>query len=173
MATAIAYAVTGDAEAARDMAQDAFCEAYRSLRRLRSARKFAGWLAGIARRKSISWVRAKARHRVELAGGREELSAATAAGPGDDLELREARRRVRSAVQGLPPGYREAIVLRCLEERSHADICALLRISQAALDKRLSRAKDMLREVLGDLDPDEKQAGREHDERREEARTGR
>ena len=173
MATAIAYAVTGDAEAARDMAQDAFCDAYRSLRRLRSARKFAGWLAGIVRRKSISWVRARARQRLEFAGGREDLSAAAGPGPGEDVELTEARVRVRAAVRGLPPGYREAIVLRCLEGRSHADICALLRISQAALDKRLSRAKAMLREALGDLDPDENQAGRMHDERREEARTGR
>ena len=46
-----------------------------------------------------------------------------------------------------------------------------LGISQAALDKRLSRAKAMLREALEDLDPDEDQAGRVHDERREEART--
>ncbi|MHC5058684.1 MAG: RNA polymerase sigma factor [Planctomycetota bacterium] len=173
MATSISYAVTGDAEAARDMAQDAFCDAYRSLRRLRSAKKFAGWLAGIARRKSISWVRARARSRLELAGGREELSAAAGPGPGEDAERAEARRRVRGAIRGLPPGYREAIVLRCLEGRSHADICALLGISQAALDKRLTRAKGMLREVLGDLDPDESEAGRAHDERREEARTGR
>jgi DNA-directed RNA polymerase specialized sigma24 family protein len=76
-------------------------------------------------------------------------------------------------VRGLPPGYREAIVLRCLEGRSHADICVVLRISQAALDKRLSRAKAMLREALGDLDPGQNQAGRKHDERREKARSGR
>jgi RNA polymerase sigma-70 factor (ECF subfamily) len=170
MATAISYAVTGDTEAARDMAQDAFCDAYRSLRRLRLARKFAGWLAGIARRKSISWVRARARSRVEFAGGREELSAAAGPGPGEDAERAESRRRVRLAIRGLPPGYREAIVLRCLEDRSHAEICALLGISQAALDKRLTRAKAMLREALGDLDPDESQAGRAHDERRDERR---
>jgi len=173
MATAIAYAATGDAEAARDMAQDAFCDAYRSLRRLRSARKFAGWLAGIVRRKSISWVRSRARQRLELAGGREELSAAVGPSPGDDVEAAEARMRVRGAVQGLPPGYREAIVLRCLEGRGHAEICSLLGIGRAALEKRLSRAKAMLREALGDLDPDENRAGREHDEREEEARAGR
>jgi len=173
MATAIAYAATGDAEAARDMAQDAFCDAYRSLRRLRSARKFAGWLAGIVRRKSISWVRSRARQRLELTGGREEISAAVSPGPGDDVEAAEARRRVRGAVRGLPQGYREAIVLRCLEGRGHAEICSLLGIGRAALEKRLSRAKTMLREVLGDLDPDENRAGREHDEREEEARAGR
>ena len=160
MATAIAFATTGDAEAARDLVQDAFSEAYRSLRRLRSAKKFAGWLAGMTRRKAISWVRWRARSREELAGGREELSAAPAPPAGDDAERAETRRRVLAAVRGLPPGYREAVVLRCLEGRSHAEICAALRISQAALDKRLTRAKEMLREVLGDLAPETSGSGR-------------
>lgn len=154
MAVGVSYAVTGDAEAARDVTQEAFCEAYRSLRRLRSAKKFAGWLAGITRRKSISWVRARARSRLEFAGGREELAAAATASPGEDAERAELRRRVSAAVRGLPPGYREVIVLRCLEGLGHGEICRALGISPAALDKRLARAKAMLREVLGDLAAD-------------------
>ncbi len=154
MAAAVAFTVTGDVDAAGDLAQDAFCEAYRSLRRLRSAAKFPGWLAGIVRRKSISWVRARVRSKVEFAGGREELAVAAGMRPGEDAERAEVRRRVLSAVTGLPPGYREAVVLRCLEDRGHEEICRILRISPAALDKRLSRAKAMLREVLGDLAED-------------------
>jgi DNA-directed RNA polymerase specialized sigma24 family protein len=76
--------------------------------------------------------------------------------------------RVLGAVRGLPPGYREAIVLRCIEGRSHADICGVLGIGQAALDKRLSRAKAMLREVLGDLAPGGSGRERVQDERRHE-----
>jgi RNA polymerase sigma-70 factor (ECF subfamily) len=159
MATAIAFATTGDAEAAKDLVQDVFGEAYRSLRRLRSARKFAGWIAGIARRKAISWVRARARSKEEFGGG-EELWASSAAPAGEDAERSETKRRVLVAVRGLPPGYREAVVLRCLEGRSHAEICAALRISQAALDKRLTRAKEMLREVLVDLAPRTRSSGR-------------
>ncbi len=154
MAAGVAYAVTGDREAARDMAQEAFCEAYRSLRRLRSAKKFAGWVAGIARRKSISWVRARARSRLEFAGGKEELAAAAGNSPGEDAERAELRRRVAQAVRGLPPAYREVIVLRNLEGLGHGEICTALGISPAALDKRLTRARDMLREVLGDLAPE-------------------
>jgi RNA polymerase sigma-70 factor (ECF subfamily) len=151
MVAAIAYAVTGDAEAARDLAQEVFAEAFLALRRLRSARKFAGWLAGIARRKSVSWVRARARSRIELSGSYDALAASGGTGPGEDAEREETRLRVMSAVLGLPAGYREVIILRCLEGREHAEICEALGISQAALDKRLSRAKTMLRESLGDL----------------------
>ncbi len=151
MAAAVAFTVTGNVEAAGDLAQDAFCEAYLSLRRLRAAAKFPGWLAGIVRQKSISWVRKRARSKVEFAGGREDLAVAAGMRPGEDVERAELRRRVLDAVTGLPPGYREAVVLRCLEDRGHQEICKILRISPAALDKRLSRAKAMLREVLGDL----------------------
>jgi len=152
MAAGIAYSVTGDAEAARDVAQDAFCEAYLSLRRLRSAASFAGWVAGIARRKAVSWVRAKARSHLESAGGREALAVDAAAGaPEGDAERRETRRRVLAAVRGLPRGYREVVMLRCMEGCSHEEIRKALKISAAAVDKRLTRAKAMLREELSDL----------------------
>jgi RNA polymerase sigma factor (sigma-70 family) len=151
MAAAVAYAVTGDVEASRDVVQEAFSDAYRSLRRLRSARKFAGWLAAITRRKAISWVRTQARSKVQSAGGHEELAAAAGDAPSEDARRSEVRGRVLSAVRGLPPGYREVVVLRCLEDRGHKEICEILGLSPAAVDKRLTRAKAMLREVLGDL----------------------
>ena len=150
MVAAIAYTVTGDVEASRDLAQDAFCDAYRSLRRLRAARKFAGWLAAIVRRKSISWVRWRARNRTQAAGLHEDLAAAALV-PSEDARKAEVRRRVLAAVRGLPPGYREVVVLRCLEDRGHKEICTMLELTPAAVDKRLTRAKGMLREVLGDL----------------------
>lgn len=152
MASALAYAVTGDAEASRDIAQDAFHEAYRSLRRLRSAAKFAPWLAGMVRRKAISWVRRRGRSRVEAAGAGGELSAeAGADSPSEQAEKEETRGRVLRAVRGLPRGYREVLVMRCLEERSYSDIGRVLGLSLAAVDKRLTRAKAMLREALRDL----------------------
>jgi RNA polymerase sigma-70 factor (ECF subfamily) len=151
MAAAVAYSVTGDVEASRDLVQEAFADCYRSLRRLRSAGKFAGWLAAIVRRKSISWVRWRARSRVQPAGGHEELVAAAGHAPEDDARKGEVRQRVLAAVRGLPPGYREVIVLRCIEDRGHKEICEILGLSAAAVDKRLTRAKAMLREVLGDL----------------------
>ena len=151
MAAAVAYAVTGDVEASRDVVQEAFSDSYRSLRRLRSAAKFAGWLAAIVRRKAVSWVRGRARSRIQSAGGHEELAVAAGCAPPEDARKAEVRDRVLAAVRGLPPGYREVVVLRCLEDRTHKEICGILGLSAAAVDKRLTRAKSMLREVLCDL----------------------
>ena len=148
---AVCYGVTGDAEISRDLAQEVFTEAFLSLRRLRSPGKFAPWLARVARLKSVSWVRHRVRHREERTGARPEMLAAPRLSPRQDAERREAHERVLAAVRGLPPAYREVVVLRCLDEESPRQICRLLGISLAAMDKRLSRAKAMLREVLADL----------------------
>lgn len=148
---AICYGVTGDVEASRDLVQEVFTEAFLGLRRLRSPGKFAPWLARVARLKSVSWVRHRVRHREESARGRAEFLAARRGSPGQDAERHEVRERVLAAVRGLPSAYREVIILRCLEEEAPKEICRMLGISLAAMDKRLSRAKSMLREVLGGL----------------------
>lgn len=148
---AICYSVTGDAEVSRDVAQEVFTEAFLSLRRLRSPAKVAAWLGRVARLKAVSWVRRRVRHREERSALEAETLAARGAQPGEDVSRQETRRRVLAAVRGLPRDYREVIVLRCLEEEAPGEICRVLGISLAAMDKRLSRAKSMLREVLGDL----------------------
>lgn len=148
---AICYGVTGDAESSRDLAQEVFTEAFVSLRRLRSPGKFGPWLARVARLKAVSWIRHRVRHREERAHSSAEFLAARRGTPGEDAEHREVCERVLAAVRGLPPAYREVIILRCLEEESPKTICRMLGISLAAMDKRLSRAKSMLREALGGL----------------------
>ncbi len=148
---AICYGVTGDAESSRDLVQEVFTEAFLSLRRLRSPGKFGAWLARVARLKAVSWIRHRVRHREERAHSSAEFLAARRGSPGEDAEHREVCRRVLAAVRGLPPAYREVIILRCLEEEAPKAICRMLGISLAAMDKRLSRAKSMLREALGGL----------------------
>ena len=48
----------------------------------------------------------------------------------------------------LPEIYREVLALKYVDGRSHEDIAKVLQISLAAVDKRLMRGKEMLRESL-------------------------
>ena len=59
--------------------------------------------------------------------------------------------RVRHAVRRLPAKYREAVVLRYLQELSSDEITQILGISRAALNTRLSRARERLRGELAEL----------------------
>ena len=167
---AVCFSVTGETEISRDLVQEVFTEAFLSLRRLRSPGKLAPWLARVARLKAVSWVRHRVRHREERARGGTEFLAAERASPGDDVEREELRRRVLAAVRGLPPAYREVIVLRCFEEEAPREVCRMLGISLSAMDKRLSRATNMLREALGSLVEGPREGG---ERREEETKAGR
>ena len=58
--------------------------------------------------------------------------------------------QIHGAVSRLPGIYREAIVLRYFEELSVVDSALALGISKSAFLQRLSRAREMLRGLLGD-----------------------
>ena len=68
-----------------------------------------------------------------------------------DYELFE---RVRNAVEILPVKYREAVVLRYLQELTTEETCSVLRISNSALQTRLSRARRLLKDRLAGLTKD-------------------
>ncbi len=59
--------------------------------------------------------------------------------------------RIRRAIQALPAKYREAVVLRYLQELPAEQISRILGISKNALQVRLNRARARLRDDLGEL----------------------
>ena len=74
---------------------------------------------------------------------------ARGAEPGEEADSAERQRAVRAAVEGLPPELREAIVLCEWEEMSVADAAAVLNTTKKAVESRLYRARQRLREQLG------------------------
>jgi len=150
----------GDAEAARDIAQDALSEACRAIGDLRNPEKFGAWAIGIAQRKCIYWIRGQQRSRALLeAAGLEALRAERARlSTGDlarvqELEREEARQAVRRAIMDIPEKYRAVIVLKHFDNRSYEEIASILSLSEAAVDKRLTRARMMLRKLLRGFKP--------------------
>ena len=63
----------------------------------------------------------------------------------------ETFERVRHAVAALPAKYREAVVLRYLQELPTEEISRILGISKNALQVRLSRARERLKQDLAEL----------------------
>ncbi len=145
----------GDAEAARDIAQDAIGEAFRALRDLREPAKFGAWVRGIAQRKCTYWVRGEIRQRaaLEIAGaaalGRERTHREDRAGR--EIEREETRQAIRRTIMELPERYRAVVVLKHFDNRSYEEIASILGLSVAAVDKRLTRARMMLRKSLGEF----------------------
>ena len=142
--TAVAYSSVADREEARDIVQETFCDAFAQLHSLRDPARFGAWVIGIARNKSIYWLRQKKRERSVRAP-----RPSRPVGPDESLVIAEDCARVIEALMSLPEKYRQTLVLRLIEERTHDEIASLLSISLSAVDKRLTRAKEMLRRKLG------------------------
>jgi RNA polymerase sigma-70 factor, ECF subfamily len=133
-----AYLVTHDAQAAEDIAQEAFLAAIRALDRFDRRRPFGPWLHRIVVNRAIDWTRARRlRAEVELT---ESLPAADPpAPPPDDL---------LAALRRLPPEHRAVIVLRHLLDFTPGEIAEALDLPRGTVNSRLRRGLDSLKEEL-------------------------
>ena len=126
-----------------DLVQDVLLRAWRARDGFRGEAQVSTWLCRIALGLVHDHARRQARHR-RLFGWL--LPAEPAAPTVDDNH--EPLDRTRQAMQWLAHADREVLVLRYLEQRGIDEIAALLGISRPAVDARLSRARQRLRERL-------------------------
>ena len=73
---------------------------------------------------------------------------ASGTSPSDILIRKELRARVQTALMELPPGDREVLVMRHLEQMSVSEIAATLEISESAVKMRRLRAVRKFKELL-------------------------
>jgi len=137
--------LTGDREAAEDLAAETFEKAFRSWRRFDPRRGTPRtWLCSIARSVAVDWFRAeKRRRRREEQYGRDEPAAEFGDGLPGPLE---------AALRELAPAEREVIALRILLDLDGPSAARVLGISQTACSTRLSRALKRLEELTTDVD---------------------
>jgi RNA polymerase sigma factor (sigma-70 family) len=136
----VAYSVLLDRGLAEDAAQQAFATACAKIRGLRSFERFGSWLAAICRNAAKDMARARRRDAaIEKTAVTEEL-----AQPGAD----GFDRAVKEAVDGLPPMYREIIVLHYYSEMSYRRIESVLNISEDKIKGRLARARRQIQNHL-------------------------
>lgn len=138
MVYGLSYHLTGDFEAARDLAQEAFVQAYLKLGQLRAPERFAGWLRQIA----TNAYRSARRHR-EVATVVLEAAEGIAAPQPDDTEL-----AVRGALARLRAPERLALTLHYIDGYSHAEIAGFLSLRPETVKTRLARARQHLRQEL-------------------------
>src|SRR5260221_68133 len=149
VAISAAYIVLKDPERAKDCAQDAFIEAIESLIEIRERAKFGQWLYGVARRKAIYALRHDKLDSKAMRGKSDaDRAAATPASPHEQANNNEKAASIRRALNDLDEIYREVLVLKYIDGRGLEDIAELLDVSLAAVDKRLMRGEEMLRESL-------------------------
>jgi RNA polymerase sigma-70 factor (ECF subfamily) len=139
-----ARTLTRDPTAAEDLVQDAYLRACRAFRGYRGGEAKA-WLFAIVRSSFLSDVRRRQ-------PWSELDEAGEVADPADTAEAQIVRRDgehdVRAAVEALPDPFREAIVLRELQELSYREIAEITGAPIGTVMSRLARARRLLAESL-------------------------
>jgi RNA polymerase sigma factor (sigma-70 family) len=148
--TAVALAITRDVSASEDIAQEAFLNAWQHLERLHNHDSFLPWLRQIARNLARDHLR---KYRDQpLDGPNAELALAMAADPGPQpmqkLLADEHEATAAELIASLPEDSRETLLLFYREGQSSQQVATLLGITDAAVRKRLSRARQLVRDDL-------------------------
>ena len=146
----------GNEDDANDLAQETFVRVFRARASFRPNEKFSTWLYTIAANLARNHFRWRSRHpnvSLEAEAGESEQSLgrtipADSPAPNDQALAAERAAAVRAAVDRLPEDLREAIILCEWEERSVAEAALILGATPKAVESRLYRARQFLRERL-------------------------
>lgn len=129
-----------------DQVQEAFLRAYRGLPRLKEQDRFGAYVHRIAHNVCVDRLRREVKS-VSL----DEVELTPPTVPGGAQDVREERLgRMRMLVGRMPETLREAVLLFYFEQRTHAEIADLLGVTEAAINQRLHRARQHLKQAFGD-----------------------
>ena len=150
---ALAYRVIGREEEARDLVQEAFLRAYRSLGGFRGDAKFSSWLYRITLNLCRDWIRRQKRAPfVEAPEGVDVIELAGENGPVESVEDLVARRDLGAAVNramaALSEDQRKAIVLKEYQGLTFQEIADLLDCPLSTVKTRLYQGLVVLRREL-------------------------
>jgi RNA polymerase sigma-70 factor (ECF subfamily) len=152
----------GDAEEARDAAQETFLKVYRGLGSFRGEAGLKTWIYRIAINQAMNqqrwWRRRKRDETISLDLTRSENDMSfgnSLAGIGESPEdvaiASERERHIMQALQEIKYEYRAALILREIEELSYEEIAATLSISIGTVKSRIARGRDELRKRVRGL----------------------
>ena len=156
----VAYRMTGNADEAQDLLQDAIVEAYRAFAHFRKGTYFDKWLYRIMSRTFIDRKRSQKRMRCvsldePLFGFGSDADSSFEREITDDMsdpakmiERAELDGRVQQGLNQLSSDYRLVMILADIEEFSYEEIAAFLDCPIGTVRSRLHRARSQMRDHL-------------------------
>lgn len=132
-----------------DVAQEALLRAFRFFDTFRGEDARV-WLLTIVRNTYITWVRRKLppQNSDEFDEGMH-TDIEFALTPESEVLRQATAEQVRRAIARLPEEYREVILMREIEQLSYKEIAAITKSPLGTVMSRLSRARAMLRHLIG------------------------
>lgn len=153
-----AHRLCGETEAAKDLVQETFLNAYRGLKNFRGDARISTWLYTIASRTCMKMRRKRKgepEHELSLdefvptSEGEFRLQIPTEGlSPEEAMENKELRRALDQAINKLPKKYRMVLILCDMEEVSAKEVGTIMSLNERAVKSRLHRARLFVRREL-------------------------
>jgi RNA polymerase sigma-70 factor (ECF subfamily) len=158
----LCYRLLGDAEDARDAAQETFLKIYRGINGFRGESGLKTWIYRIAINQAMNqqrwWRRRHKDETLSLDLSRNESDTTLAsnlpsqgASPEQTAIASERERRIMLALGEIRNEYRIALILREIEELAYEEIAETLSISIGTVKSRIARGREELRRRVKDL----------------------
>lgn len=136
---------------AEELAQETFVRVWQQRGKFRAGAEFRPWVFSIAinlARNRLRWWRRRPTVELHEWSGTERTGSKEQGAGAERLEAQERAVAVREAIAALPVELREAIVLFEYEQMSHAEIAVAVGATPKAVETRIYRARERLREAL-------------------------
>ncbi len=155
----IAFGVLNSREDAEEVAQDVFIRIFKALPKFRGDSEFTTWMYRIAMnlaRNKYRWNKSRGANKnismqetVDEDDSRTVVQVAESRpSPDDELGLDEYQRDIMREIESLPPLYKNALILRNVEEMSYEQIAEVLGCKLGTIKSRIARAREELRKRL-------------------------
>jgi RNA polymerase sigma-70 factor (ECF subfamily) len=141
-------------DAADDIAQQTFINAYSFIKSFKLGYSFYTWLHRICINLSINYLK-RQKFVIPESQFEEEASPlekeAITEDPLSLLIQKERERKIEQTIDSLPPKYKAVFILKVYEDLSYEEIAQTLKISLGTVMSRLFRARERLQKLLKDM----------------------
>jgi RNA polymerase sigma-70 factor (ECF subfamily) len=139
-----ARAILRDDVEAEDALQEGYLAAFRALASFEGRASFGSWLMKIVVHEAVR--RRRRQKAAQLSDSAEP--AASEPSPEHAVAVREMTLVLENAIDSLPDGYREVLMLRDVAEASTAEAAEALELTEENVRVRLHRARELVRTAI-------------------------
>ncbi|MDZ7612197.1 MAG: sigma-70 family RNA polymerase sigma factor [Candidatus Moranbacteria bacterium] len=133
-------------EDAEDILQNVFIKVYKNINDFDSSMKFSSWIYRITRNEVVDQIRKKQARPQNISYDASEILKLTGSEINieKDIQGKEARAEIMKIISGLPVKYREAIILKFLEEKSYDEMMDILKKPKGTVAALINRGKKLM-----------------------------
>ena len=147
------YRFTGDDDLSKDIVQETFIKVFKNRLQYKAEYKFSTWIYTIAGNLAKSELaRKKQKNQVSLSVYDNDDRKIEIPDPGAspekivDMEMKE--KLIQEALLKIPELYREAVILRDIQELSYDEIAVMMTTTVGTVKSRINRGRGLLQELL-------------------------